>query len=161
MDPLVETLQPSDLELLLPLLTEQRIETMQKVLAERTRSITTVLEGFSDQHNNSAVLRTCDAFGIQDAHVVHGPRSDKFRRPNKKVTRGSSRWLTLHKWPSTTHALAGLRQAGYRVAVADIDGELDVAELPLDQPISIWFETNTTGYPMKLESLPTSPSGFR
>ena len=57
---------------------------------------------------------------------------------NKKVTQ-SIRWLTLHKWPSTTHALAGLRQAGYRVAVADIDGELDVAELPLDQPISIWF----------------------
>ena len=145
MDPLVKTLEPEDLELLLPLLTEHRIETMRRVLDQRTRSITVVLEGFSDMHNTSAVLRTCDAFGIQDAHVVTGPRSDKFRRPNKKITRGSSRWLTLHKWGETPTAIQGLRQRGYSIAVADVEGNVNLDELPLDRPTSIWFGNEHDG----------------
>jgi tRNA (guanosine-2'-O-)-methyltransferase len=76
-------------------ITEHKKIVMERVLAERTRFITVILEDIFKPHNASAVLRTCDCFGIQDIHVIEKIKSYKV---NPYVTRGASQWVDLHRY---------------------------------------------------------------
>jgi tRNA (guanosine-2'-O-)-methyltransferase len=96
--------------------TSNRWETFLKVLSARTRYITVVLEDIFQSHNASAVLRTCDCFGIQDVHLVEN--RNKFS-VNEDIALGSEKWLTLHPYSSysnnTLAAIESLREKGYRI----------------------------------------------
>ncbi len=94
----------------------ERIATMRRVLAERTRYLSVVIEDIYQPHNASAVLRTCDCFGIQDVHIVENRNA---YRVNPGVELGTAQWLTLHRYNgepnNTPAAIDGLRSAGYRI----------------------------------------------
>ncbi len=96
--------------------TEQRFEKMMHVLSLRTEYITVVLEDIYQPHNASAVLRSCDAFGIQDVHIIEN--RNKYRI-NPGVALGSSQWLTLHRYDrdesNTMEAMESLKEKGYRI----------------------------------------------
>ena len=90
---------------------------MEKVLAKRTRFITVVLEDIFKPHNASAVLRTCDCFGIQDVHVIEKVNQYKV---NPFVTRGASQWIDLHKYYSkegsaVQDCFSKLKGKGYKI----------------------------------------------
>jgi tRNA (guanosine-2'-O-)-methyltransferase len=96
--------------------TQERLYLFDKVLAFRTRYITVVLEDIYQSQNASAVLRSCDCFGIQDVHIIEN------RNPfmlNPHVERGSARWLTLKKHPqddnNSRKAVRTLKAEGYRI----------------------------------------------
>jgi len=103
------------------------------------------MEGFSDPHNSSAVMRTCEAFGIQDAHVVKGPHSGRHRRPNKKITRGSTRWTTIERWNSTEEALPELKRRGYRICVGHLGATTKLTDLDFTQKTALWFGNEHDG----------------
>ncbi len=66
-------MNPSDkalLDFLEKMVNENRLELLDKIMQGRTRYVTVVLEDLFQPHNASAVLRTCDCFGIQDIHIV-------------------------------------------------------------------------------------------
>jgi tRNA (guanosine-2'-O-)-methyltransferase len=96
--------------------TERRLDLINHVLSQRTRYITVVLEDIFQSHNASAVLRSCDCFGIQDVHIIENRNTCQV---NPDVALGSDKWLTLYKYNTgqnnTTDALAGLKKAGYRI----------------------------------------------
>ena len=103
------------------LVTPRRRMRIETVLAQRTRYITVVLEDIYQPHNASAVLRSCDAFGIQDVHIIE--KNTRFRT-NPGVELGAAQWLTLRHWRRERHAdddattqaaIASLRRAGYRI----------------------------------------------
>ncbi len=106
---------------LMPLCTEARIARMQKVIARRTRSLVPVLEDLADPHNGAAVLRSADAFGCHEVHVIESKRPFAI---SHRVSRGTHRWLDLVRHTSTEACLAHLATRGYRVYVAAMDGEL-------------------------------------
>lgn len=83
------------LEYLGQFITEHKKLVMERVLAERTRFITFVLEDIFKPYNASAVLRTCDCLGVNDIHVIEKVNSYKV---NPYVTRGASQWVDLHKY---------------------------------------------------------------
>lgn len=98
-------------------ITEHKKSVMERVLAERTRFITVVLEDIFKPHNASAVLRTCDCFGVQDIHVIEKVNSYKV---NPYVTRGASQWVDLYKYyreegSSVQSCFQTLRQQGYKI----------------------------------------------
>jgi tRNA (guanosine-2'-O-)-methyltransferase len=99
-------------------ITEDRFELFNKILQNRTRYITVVLEDIFQSQNASAVLRTCDCFGIQDVHIIEN--SNKFEL-NPKVELGSSKWLTLKKYSKSENnsleAVKELKKNGYRIVV--------------------------------------------
>lgn len=108
-------------EALSPLVTEARLTRMNEVIARRTRSLVPVLEDLADPHNGAAVMRSADAFGCHEVHVVED------RHPfavSHRVTRGTHRWLDLVRHGSIDACLAQLSSRGYRVYVAAMDGEL-------------------------------------
>ena len=75
-------------------ITEKRLGQFQTVLSKRTRYITVALENIYQPHNASAVLRTCDCFGIQDVHVIENTNEYQV---NPDVSLGSAKWLNLHR----------------------------------------------------------------
>lgn len=97
-------------------LTDNRKELFNKVIDFRTRYITVVLEDIFQPHNASAVLRTCDCFGIQDVHIIEN--NNKYQI-NPDVTLGSDKWLTIFKYSgeksNTVNAIAELKKCGYRI----------------------------------------------
>ena len=96
--------------------TESRLTLFKKVLAERTRYITILLEDIYQSQNASAVLRTCDCIGIQDVHIVEELNEYQVDRD---VALGSDQWLSLHyyrKGPDNIKlATDSLKRAGYRI----------------------------------------------
>lgn len=96
--------------------TENRLSLFRKVLGERTRYITVLLEDIYQSHNASAVLRTCDCTGIQDIHIVEQQNEYEIDRD---VALGSNLWLSLHYYNEGSDniytAVKALRKQGYRI----------------------------------------------
>ena len=109
----------------------------------RTRHIAVVLENIYQSHNASAVLRSCDCFGVQDVHVVED--RNPFN-PAGDVAVGSSKWVDYYKHHDIEAAYDHLHRNGYRI-VATLPHERDtmITELPIDQPTALVFGTELTG----------------
>lgn len=97
-------------------LTEKRKVLFKKVLEDRTRHFTVVLEDIFQSHNTSAVVRTCDIFGIQDIHVIENKYNQKV---SKHVAKGSQKWLSINRYKSdgdnTKTCLESLKSKGYQI----------------------------------------------
>jgi tRNA (guanosine-2'-O-)-methyltransferase len=97
-------------------ITRERWQRFNDVIRNRTRYITVVLEDIFQPHNASAVLRTCDCFGIQDVHIIE---NDNDYEINPDVALGSDKWLSIHKYNSsgynTPQCYNHLRSKGYRI----------------------------------------------
>jgi tRNA (guanosine-2'-O-)-methyltransferase len=91
----------------------------EAVLGSRVRDLCVVLEDAHDPHNTSAVLRTCEALGVQDIHLVAEAQAESILNP--KVTAGAHRWLTLHRHRGAATAIAALRRARYDIYVSHVD----------------------------------------
>ena len=90
-------------------MTPERTSKLLKVLSKRQANLTVVLENVQDPHNVSAVMRTCDAVGIQDVYVL----TTKIARHKKWGYRSSSsalKWLTIHEFDNLEACVAALRK---------------------------------------------------
>ena len=109
-------MQTSLVEYLSSYLTPKRLELFNRILDMRTRHITIVLEDIYQSQNASAVLRTCDCFGIQDVHIIES--RNEFQ-DNTEVSLGSSKWLTQKKYNTYENnslaAIQQLKKEGYRI----------------------------------------------
>ncbi|MDA3817012.1 MAG: RNA methyltransferase [Prolixibacteraceae bacterium] len=106
--------------------TEKRMSLFMNVVKNRTQYLTVVLEDIYQRQNASAVLRSCDCFGVQDVHVIEN-RNDFEIDPN--VAMGASKWLTINHYNeggnNTGKALHQLKKDGYRI-IATSPHENDV-----------------------------------
>lgn len=103
------------------MLTDQRIQRLTEVASKRLQDII-VLENIHDPHNAAAALRNCDAFGIQEVHVIF--ETEKMFNPEKlgKLTSASAnKWLTVKTWTSTSECFAALKKEGYLIVATAID----------------------------------------
>ena len=109
------------LEFLASFLTPERLARMEEVLEQRMRFVTIVLENVYRTQNASACLRTCEAFGLQDVHVI--PNEAGFR-VNRDIAQGAVRWLTVHghSGGEPGPCFASLRESGYRVVAVSGHG---------------------------------------
>lgn len=101
---------------------EKRSKLMDRVLHDRTRYITVALENIYQPHNASAVLRSCDCFGIQDIHIIENSYQYEL---NPHVSLGAAQWLNLHRYNSqdnnTTECINSLKKEGYRIIATSPD----------------------------------------
>lgn len=102
---------------------ERRLERMRGVAARRQAGLTVVLEDIHDPHNAQAVFRTCDAFGVQEVHIIFERESPFDPRAMGKATSSSAnQWLDFHVYHSRDACLDGLKDQGYTLA-ATVAGE--------------------------------------
>lgn len=127
-------------ELLLP----ERRERVDRVVAARTRSLTVVLEHVHDPHNIGAALRTCECFGLQELHVVEGPRSAF--KPAPLITAGAEKWIDVRRSASIDEKVAELKAGGYLVFASRLTGEaIPLPALPLDRKLALVFGNEHEG----------------
>lgn len=129
------------LDYLLTFVTDRRRERFAQVLAQRTRWLTVVLDDFYSPHNVSAVLRSCDAFGIQDVHVIE---RQHVYQPTADVALGSEQWLTIHRYHQSPApeqvCLKALRARGYRLLAATPHADaLPPEEVDVTRPCALIF----------------------
>ncbi|WP_299667391.1 RNA methyltransferase [uncultured Polaribacter sp.] len=97
-------------------LTAKRKTLFKNVLENRTRHFTVVLEDIYQAHNASAVVRTCDIFGIQDVHIIENKYTNKVSR---HVAKGSQKWLNQYRYredgDNTKMCLERLKAKGYQI----------------------------------------------
>lgn len=128
-------------------ISEKRAERLQQVLDERTAHIRVVLEDVYQGHNASAVLRSCDCFGIQHVHFIENRNKLKI---SEDVAMGSSNWLTIHrhtgKANNTKQTLAELKAMGYRiVATTPHEKSKTLDALPVGNKLALVFGTEIDG----------------
>jgi tRNA (guanosine-2'-O-)-methyltransferase len=122
----------------------ERRERIDRAVAGRTRTLTVVLEAFCDPQNVNAVLRTCEAFGVQEVHVVEGPMKPYDR--NKKISQNADKWLDVVRWKSTAECLAALRARGFALYATHLgEGSKPLGELPFDGKVALVFGNERRG----------------
>ena len=96
--------------------TEKRKNLFRQILKNRTRHFTVVLEDIYQQHNSSAVIRSCEIFGIQDVHVIE---NKYISNVSKNIAKGSQKWLSFHNYKKETNntiaCLNSLKGKGYQL----------------------------------------------
>src|SRR5699024_153144 len=128
--------------------TTERFETINRVLSKRTRYLTVVLEDLYQPHNASAVLRSCDGFGIQDVHISEN-RSEF--RPTKRVTIGSDRWIAQHNYQAegqknTQRCYRKLKTQGLKLlATTPQEKERGLNQMTLDKKTALIFGAELNG----------------
>lgn len=134
------------LEYLQSFLTRERQERFDQVLALRTQMLTVVLEDVYQPHNQSAVLRTAEALGLQDVHLIE---STNRWRIDPQISMGSDRWLSVHRHrgeTGTTACLERLHGDGFRILVASPDATATpLNEVAFDQPTALVIGHETDG----------------
>ncbi|HSM58560.1 MAG TPA: RNA methyltransferase [Candidatus Sulfomarinibacteraceae bacterium] len=145
--------------------TAQRQRRIEEALRWRTRHLTVMLEDVYQPHNASAVLRTCEIFGVQDVHIVE--RANKFR-PNRDIALGAPQWLTLHRYrddearrgaegSGTRRGFRALRRKGYHIAALTLEEDsAPLASLSLEQPLALCFGTEEEGLSAEAHDLADS-----
>jgi tRNA (guanosine-2'-O-)-methyltransferase len=117
---------------------------IDEVVASRTRTLTVVMEAFCDPQNVNAVLRTCEAFGIQELHAIEGPMKPFDR--NKKISQNADKWLDVRRWRSTSECLAHLRGAGFAIYVTHLGpGSRELGALPFAGKVALVFGNESRG----------------
>lgn len=128
-------------------ISEKRKQRFDEVISHRTDHLRIVLENLYQAHNASAVLRSCDCFGIQNVHFIENKNNMKI---SADVAMGSSNWLTIHRHKgaenNTRETLLHLKSLGYKiVATTPHKNDYTIDELPVDEKMALVFGTEIDG----------------
>lgn len=120
---------------------QERQERIEAALARRLGSVVAVAEAVRRRHNASAILRSCEAFGVHEVHLVTGGF-----QVSPGAARGAERWVLRRRFDTTAASFADLRARGFRVVVADLlPGAFTPEDVPLDRPIAVVFGSEMRG----------------
>lgn len=121
-------------ELIGPMLTSERQTKIAKVAAKRNFGNAVVMEGIYDRGNISAVMRSAEAFGFANIHVIE--TGEKFKESNR-VTQGADKWLEVQKWKTTQEAVHELKRKGHRIVVTTLEASRPIHEVDFSQPTAL------------------------
>jgi len=126
---------------------EKRLQRFNEVLGNRTDHLRIVLENMYQAHNASAVLRSCEGFGIQHVHFIENRNHVKI---SEDVAMGSSKWLSIHRHNNssnnTIETIQHLKKMGYRiVATSPHKNDTTIDKLPVDKKLALVFGTEIEG----------------
>ncbi len=135
-----------DLELLDHLetyLTENRKERFDSVLSQRTKYYTVATEDVYQLHNTSAVIRSCDVFGIQEVNIVEEQNSKDIDR---EIAMGAQKWVDLNRYDTVVDCISDLKQKGYQiVATTPHANDCDLHEFDITKKSCFFFGRETEG----------------
>ncbi len=117
-----------------PLLTEDRLKKIDRVVAGRNFSNAVVLEGIYDRGNISAVMRTAEAFGFVNFHVIE--TQEKFKEANR-VTQGADKWTEVQKWKTTKECILELKKRGHKIVATSLEASKPIHEIDWTVPTAL------------------------
>jgi tRNA (guanosine-2'-O-)-methyltransferase len=124
-------------------ITPERKQRFLQVLAKRTRYLTVALEDVYQLHNASAVIRSCDIFGIQEAHLIEGRYGNRL---DKNIAMGAQQWVDVHRHTNSGACIENLRRKGYRIIATTPKEDSDTLDsFTLQGPTALFFGTEKEG----------------
>lgn len=131
------------LEYLFEYLTPRRKALFNKVIEQRTNYFTVASQDVYQLHNTSAVIRTCDVFGIQNVHVIE---ENLPKRIDREIAMGAQKWVDVNRYSSTKECLKKLRSEGYRIiATTPHEDSVMLDDFDISSPAAIFFGTEKDG----------------
>lgn len=128
-----------------PLMSAERIARIDAVLDARLASIIPVVEDVYDPHNGAAVIRSAEALGLQELHVLE--TGLRFQAA-KGITRGCHRWMDLVRWREPQACVTALRARGFRVFATTLaPGAVPADEIDVSRPVAVVFGNEHRGLP--------------
>ncbi|AEM69100.1 tRNA/rRNA methyltransferase (SpoU) [Allomuricauda ruestringensis DSM 13258] len=124
-------------------LTDERKQRFLDVLQQRTKHITVAVEDVYQLHNTSAIIRSCDVFGVQDVHVIE----NRFgKRLDKNIAMGAEQWVDVYRYQTTADCISKLKKDGYQIIATTphTDSTLLPNFFPL-QKSALFFGTEKEG----------------
>ncbi len=126
-------------------MTPERSERLLNVINKRQPDLTVVLENVTDPHNIAAVMRTCDAVGIQDIYILNTtvPNQQKWA---SKSSSSASKWLTIHQFNDVDSCFTELRKHFKKIYTTHLGaGAAELYELDLAEPVALIFGNEHSG----------------
>lgn len=124
-------------------LTPERKALYDKVLEQRTNHFTVATEDVYQLHNTSAVIRSCDVFGVQNIHVIEERNR---RKIDREIAMGAQKWVSLNRHHSSRECITHLRQEGYQIVATMPHGEAkNLTDFDISKPSAIFFGTEKNG----------------
>lgn len=134
-------------------MTPERKERLTSVLNKRQNDITVVLENVFDPHNISAVMRSCDAIGIQDIYILTNkiPRHKKW---GAKSSSSAAKWLTIHQFDNAEECFSSLRSRYSTILTTHLSGDaVSLYSVDLTQSIALVFGNEHSGVSDEIRNL--------
>jgi tRNA (guanosine-2'-O-)-methyltransferase len=124
-------------------LTQGRIEKFSKVLSQRTKHFTVATEDVYQLHNTSAVIRSCDVFGLQEVSIVEEQNSKSIDR---EIAMGAQKWVDLNRYDSVVDCISDLKQKGYQiVATTPHANDCELHDFDVTNKACFFFGRETEG----------------
>ena len=131
------------LEFLEGFLTDSRIAKFHKVLGNRTNHFTVAIEDIFQMHNASAVMRSCEAFGVQQLNVIEARYGKSI---DKEIAMGSQKWVDVNRFDSVAECIATLKDKGYRIiATTPHENDCVLEDFDIATPAALFFGTERDG----------------
>jgi len=125
-------------------ITRRRLQRMAAVLARRQPDIAIALEDVHDPHNVSAVLRSCDATGVADVHLVYD--AEEPPELSRGVSAGTNRWLRTTQHANIEECYRAVRDQGRTVFATTLSSDaLDLYDVDLTEPCALVFGNESRG----------------
>lgn len=125
------------------ILTENRKEKFLKVLQNRTNHFTVVVEDVFQMHNTSAVMRSCEVFGIQELNVVEQRYGKSI---DKEIAMGAQKWVDINTFDSITNCIDSMKNKGYQIiATTPHKNDCLLDDFDISKPSALFFGTERDG----------------
>lgn len=124
-------------------LTAHRKQRFTEVLSQRTKHFTVAIEDVYQLHNTSAVIRSCDVFGVQDVHIIEERNTKQIDR---EIAMGAQKWVDIHRYHSVKDCLSKLKSEGYQiVATTPHENDLELQDFEVSKASCFFFGSETEG----------------
>ena len=134
---------PDYLAYLEEFITPNRKEGFLKVLQNRTKHFTVALEDVYQLHNTSAVMRSCEVFGIKELNVVEQRFGKKI---DKEIAMGAEKWVDIHRFATNQDCIDNLKAKGYQIiATTPHENDCMLEDFDITKPSAIFFGTERLG----------------
>ena len=126
-------------------ITHERKTKIERVLQQRQQTLTVVFENVHDPHNVSAVIRSCDAVGVADAHGIYYGRTT-FPELGGKSSASARKWVDVHLHQTVAECYSQLRQQGYKIYTTHMSSDaVSLFDVDLTQPVALVFGNEHDG----------------
>jgi tRNA (guanosine-2'-O-)-methyltransferase len=144
-DRLIDTHGPAVvLAALAPIMSATRLARFDEVLAARLGSVIPVVEDVYDPHNGAAVIRSSEALGLQELHVIE--TAHRFHAA-RGITRGCHQWMDLHRWREPRDCIDALHDRGFTVLATTPEAAVSTDLIDVSRPIAVVFGNEHAGLP--------------
>ena len=126
-------------------ITDRRKERIQKVLQKRQRDLTLIIDNVHDPHNVSAILRSCDAFGIYKIHLYY--TSEEFPEMGRKSSGSAMKWVEREEYEDPETMFSKLKeQEGFKIlATGKIENSKPLTEWNMTEPVAVILGNEHSG----------------